>query len=80
MIAGGLFTFGIAERIKIAERVYDWRVVVLEPQDIQLSKYRQVLNKLRQLNPPSGGHGIARFDAELILRFCQELLNHHKFQ
>jgi hypothetical protein len=78
LIAGGLFTFGIAERIKIAERVYDWRVVVLEPQDIQLSKYRQVLNKLRQLNPPSGGHGIARFDAELILRFCQELLNHHQ--
>ena len=78
LIAGGLFTFGIAERIKIAERVYDWRVVVLEPQDIQLSKYREVLNKLRQLNPPSGGHGIARFDAELILRFCQELLNHHQ--
>ena len=78
LIAGGLFTFGIAERIKIAERVYDWRVVVLEPQDIQLSKYREVLNKLRQLNPPSGGHGIARFDAELILRFCQQLLNHHQ--
>ncbi|MBE9257404.1 hypothetical protein [Dolichospermum sp. LEGE 00246] len=78
LIAGGLFTFGIAERIKIAERVYDWRVVVLEPQDIQLSKYREVLNKLRQLNPPSGGHGIARFDAELILRFCQELLSHHQ--
>ncbi|MBO1048322.1 MAG: hypothetical protein HEQ10_11535 [Dolichospermum sp. DEX182a] len=78
LIAGGLFTFGIAERIKIAERVYDWRVVVLEPQDIQLKKYWEVLDKLRKFNPPSGGHGIARFDAELILRFCQELLNHHQ--
>lgn len=78
LIAGGLFTFGISERIKIAERVYDWRVVVLEPQDIQLHKYREVLDKLRKFNPPSGGHGIARFDAELILRFCQELLNHHQ--
>jgi hypothetical protein len=78
LIAGGLFTFGISERIKIAERVYDWRVVVLEPQDIQLKKYWEVLDKLRKFNPPSGGHGIARFDAELILRFCQELLNHHQ--
>ena len=78
LIAGGLFTFGISERIKIAERVYDWRVVVLEPQDIQLHKYREVLDKLRKFNPPSGGHGTARFDAELILRFCQELLNHHQ--
>ncbi|MDB9310644.1 hypothetical protein PN471_18845 [Aphanizomenon sp. CS-733/32] len=80
LIAGGLFSFGISERIKIAERVYDWRVVVLEPQDIQLNKYREVLNKLRQLNPPSGGHGIARFDAELVLKFCQQLLNYHQSQ
>lgn len=80
LIAGGLFTFGIAERIKIAERVYDWRVVALEPKDIQLSKYREVLDKLRKYNPPSGGHGIARFDAELVLKFCQELLNHHPSQ
>ncbi len=80
LIAGGLFTFGISERVKIAERVYDWRVVVLEPQDIQLRKYREVLDKLRKFNPPSGGHGIARFDAELILRFCQQLLNHHQAQ
>jgi hypothetical protein len=78
LIAGGLFTFGISERIKIAERVYDWRVVVLEPQDIQLKKYQEVLDKLRKFNPPSGGHGIARFDAELVLKFCQELLNHHQ--
>lgn len=80
LIAGGLFTFGISERVKIAERVYDWRVVVLEPQDIQLSKYREVLDKLRQFNPPSGGHGIARFDAELVLKFCQQLLNYHQSQ
>ncbi|WP_341530130.1 hypothetical protein WKK05_13030 [Nostoc sp. UHCC 0302] len=80
LIAGGLFSFGIAERIKIADRVFDWRVVVLEPQDIQLSKYKEVLDQLRKYNPPSGGHGVARFDAELILRFCQELLNNHVSQ
>jgi hypothetical protein len=80
LIAGGLFQFGISERIKIAERVFDWRVVVLEPQDIQLNKYREVLDKLRQFNPPSGGHGIARFDAELVLKFCQQLLNYHQSQ
>ncbi|MGM3309677.1 hypothetical protein ACSQ6I_27465 [Anabaena sp. WFMT] len=80
LIAGGLFTFGIAERVKIAERVYDWRVVALEPQDIPLNKYREVLNQLRKFNPPSGGHGIARFDSELILLFCRELLNHHQVQ
>ena len=78
LIAGGLFTFGISERVKIAERVYDWRVVALEPQDIQLTKYREVLDKLRQFNPPSGGHGIARFDSELILRFCQQYLSQKK--
>ncbi len=80
LIAGGLFSFGVAERVKIAERVYDWRVVALEPLDIQLSKYREVLDKLRKYNPPSGGHGIARFDAELVLRFCQQLLNSHPSQ
>ncbi|MBD2435612.1 hypothetical protein [Nostoc sp. FACHB-110] len=80
LIAGGLFSFGVSERIKIADRIFDWRVVVLEPQDIQLSKYREVLDKLRKYNPPSGGHGIARFDAELVLRFCQELLNNHASQ
>jgi hypothetical protein len=80
LIAGGLFSFGVAERIKIADRVFDWRLVVLEPQDIQLSKYRQVLDQLRKYNPPSGGHGIARFDAELVLRFCQELLKNHSSQ
>jgi hypothetical protein len=80
LIAGGLFSFGVAERVKIAERVYDWRVVALQPLDIQLSKYREVLDKLRKYNPPSGGHGIARFDAELVLRFCQQLLNSHPSQ
>ncbi|MFN6569874.1 hypothetical protein [Dendronalium sp. ChiSLP03b] len=80
LIAGGLFSFGVSERVKIADRVFEWRVVVLEPQDIQLSKYREVLDRLRKYNPPSGGHGIARFDAELVLRFCQELLNNHASQ
>lgn len=78
LIAGGLFHFAIAERIKIADRVFDWRVVALQPQDISLNKYRDVLQQLLVYNPPSGAHGIARFDAELVLRFCQELLNHHQ--
>lgn len=80
LIANGLFTFGVSERVKISDRIYDWRVTALEPKDIPLEKYREVLNRLRQYNPPGGGHGIARFDAELVLRFCQELLNHHQAQ
>jgi hypothetical protein len=78
LIAKGLFAFAVSERVKIAERVYDWRVTALEPKDIQFGKYQYVLKRLRQYNPPGGGHGIARFDSELVLRFCQELLNHHK--
>lgn len=77
LIANGLFTFGISERVKIAERVYDWRVTALEPQDIRFEKYQSVLDDLRRFNPPGGGHGIARFDAELVLRFCLELLKSH---
>jgi hypothetical protein len=80
LIAGGLFTFGVSERVKIAERVYDWRVTALEPKDIPFEKYQVVLKSLRQHNPPGGGHGIARFDAELVLRFCRELLNNHEAQ
>jgi hypothetical protein len=78
LIATGLFHFGIAERVKIADRVFDWRVVALQPQDIPLSKYRDVIKTLLVHNPPGGSHGIARFDAELVLRFCQELLNHYQ--
>ncbi|MCV3214396.1 hypothetical protein OGM63_12885 [Plectonema radiosum NIES-515] len=78
LIATGLFHFAIAERVKISDRVFDWRVFALQPQDISLSKYRDILKKLLVHNPPVGGHGTARFDAELILRFCQELLNHHQ--
>ncbi|MBD2124918.1 hypothetical protein NDI39_27565 [Microcoleus sp. ZQ-A2] len=77
LIANGLFTFGISERVKISDRTYDWRVTALNPNDISLEKYREVLNHLRQYNPPGGGHGIARFDAELVLKFCQSLLNYH---
>ncbi|HEY9602569.1 MAG TPA: hypothetical protein V6C85_13220 [Allocoleopsis sp.] len=80
LIANGLFTFGISERVKISDRNFDWRVTALEPNDISLTKYREVLNHLRQYNPPGGGHGIARFDAELVLRFCQSLLNYHQAQ
>jgi hypothetical protein len=77
LIANGLFTFGVSERVKISDRTYDWRVTALNPKDISLEKYREVLNHLRQYNPPGGGHGIARFDAELVLKFCQSLLNYH---
>ncbi len=80
LIANGLFAFGISERVKIAERVYDWRVTALVPQDIKFEKYQSVLDDLRKFNPPGGGHGIARFDAELVLRFCQELLKSHESQ
>jgi hypothetical protein len=50
----------------------------LQPQNINLSKYRDVIKRLLVQNPPGGSHGIARFDAELVLRFCQELLNHNQ--
>ena len=80
LIANGLFTFAISERVKVAERVYDWRVTALEPRDISFEKYQKVLDDLRKFNPPGGGHGIARFDAELVLRFCQELLKNHEAQ
>lgn len=79
-IAGGLFHFALCDRIKIAERVYDWRLVALEPSNISLGKYRKVLDSLRAYNPPGGGHGIARFDAELVLKFCQTLLDNHQAQ
>ncbi len=77
LIAAGLFEFGVAERVKVAEKTYDWRVVALEPQDISLHQYRAVLDELRKTNPPGGGHGVARFDAELVLKFSKELLNRH---
>ncbi|MGB3264027.1 MAG: hypothetical protein WBA89_08705 [Microcoleus sp.] len=80
LIAGGLFNFALCDRIKISDSAYDWRAVVLEPSNIQLQKYREILNELRVFNPPGGGHGIARFDAELVLRFCQTLLNNHPAQ
>jgi len=80
LIANGLFAFGISEWVKIAERVYDWRVTALVPQDIKFEKYQSVLDDLRRFNPPGGGHGIARFDAELVLRFCHELLKSHAAQ
>lgn len=66
MIAGGLFNFALCDRIKISDSAYDCRAVALEPSNIQLQKYRVVLNELRVYNPPGGGHGIARFDAELV--------------
>ena len=75
LIAKGLFDFALSERVKVADNTFDWRVVLLEPKDISLSNYRSVLNDLRKLNPPGSGYGIARFDAELVLKFSQEMLN-----
>ena len=75
LIAKGLFDFALSERIKVADNTFDWRVVVLEHKDISLNNYRSVLSDLKQLNPPGSGYGIARFDAELVLRFSQEMLN-----
>jgi len=77
LIAGGFFQFSLAERVKVAESVFDWRVVALEPYEITLFKYKKVLNDLRVYNPPGSGHGIARFDAELVLKLCEEMLNNH---
>lgn len=80
LIAGGFFEFAIAERVKIAEGTYDWRVVAVEPKAMQLDDYRRVLDDLRSRHPPSGGYGIARFDSELVLKLCQELLKYHPQQ
>jgi hypothetical protein len=77
LIAHGFFVFGVSESVKVADK-YDRRVLALEPQDIRFSKYCEVLDRFRQLNTPSGSHGVARFDAELVLRFCLELLQHHQ--
>lgn len=77
LIAYGFFEFGLSERVKITEGSFDWRVVALEPKDISLWKYRNVLIELRVKNPPSGAFGIARFDAETVLKFCQKQLRYH---
>ena len=77
LLAGGFFEFGLSERVKVAESTYDWRTVALEPRDISLKTYRDVLNELRKNNPPGGGHGVARFDAELALKLSQALLDRH---
>jgi hypothetical protein len=78
LIANGFFEFALCDRVKVADKTYDWRVVVLEPYDIALHEYRLVFNKLRIYNPPSSGYGIACFDAELVLKFYQEQLNYHR--
>ncbi|MBD1821830.1 hypothetical protein H6F51_04875 [Cyanobacteria bacterium FACHB-DQ100] len=77
LIAAGLLEFGLSERVKVAESTYDWRVVTLEPKEISLSDYSAALTDLRKTNPPSGAFGVARFDAEIVLKFCQTLLNAH---
>jgi hypothetical protein len=77
LIAHGFFTLGISESVKVADK-YDRRVLALEPQDIRFSKYCEVLDRFRRFNTPSGSHGVARFDAELVLRLSLELLQHHQ--
>ncbi|GFE68272.1 hypothetical protein [Chroococcus sp. FPU101] len=77
LIAGGIFQYALAERVKVSEKSFDWRLVVLDPQDITLNEYSIVLNQLRQYDPPSGSHGVAKFDAELSLKFTKELLNYY---
>ncbi|MEE3715452.1 hypothetical protein V2H45_01685 [Tumidithrix elongata RA019] len=77
LIAAGLHQYGISERIKVSDRDYDWRVVALEPQEINLDQYGETLDQLRKFNPPSGAYGVARFDAEMVLNFSLELLKHH---
>ena len=77
LIAAGLFEFGIAERIKVSDRTFDWRMLLLEPKELNLSSYRAVLDDVRKFSPPSGAHGVARFDAEMSIRLSKELLEHH---
>jgi hypothetical protein len=77
LIAAGLFEFGIAERIKVSDRTFDWRMLLLEPKELSLSSYRAVLDDVRKFSPPSGAHGVARFDAEMSIRLSKELLKHH---
>jgi hypothetical protein len=77
LIAAGLFEFGIAERIKVSDNTFDWRMVLLEPKDLSLSSYREVLDEVRKFSPPSGAHGVARFDAEMSIGLSKELLKHH---
>lgn len=77
LIAAGLFEFGIAERIKVSDRTFDWRMLLLEPKELSLSSYRTVLDDVRKFSPPSGAHGVARFDAEMSIRLSKELLKHH---
>lgn len=77
LVAAGLFEFGFSERVKVAERIYDWRVLSLQPTKINLSSYRSALDGLRNMRLPSSGYGIARFDAEVVLSFSDELLHYH---
>lgn len=77
LIATGFFHFAVAERVKINDKTFDWRAFALQPQDILYSKYKEIVEQLL-IHIPGGGHGIARFDAELVLRFCQQLLEYHQ--
>lgn len=77
LIAIGLFEFGIAERVKISDNTFDWRMVLLEPKELSFSSYRDILDEVRIHSPPSGVHGVARFDAEMSLELSKALLKYH---
>jgi len=77
LIANGFFTYGISEVIKVADRKYDRIAIALCPHDISLQRYEAVLDEFRKYETPNSSHGAARFDAELVIRFCQRLLKHH---
>jgi hypothetical protein len=79
LIANGFFTFAISEIVKVASK-NELRILALEPQDISFSKYQRVLADLRKFNNLSGIHGTARFDAELVLLVCKEILKYHQSQ
>ena len=79
-IATGFFEFAIAERVKISDRVFDWRVLGLNPHEITFEQYKKILDKLRVFNPAGGGHGIARFDAEIVIKMSIEFLEYYPFK
>ena len=79
-IATGFFKFAISERVKISDRVFDWRILALNPYEITLEQYKYVLDKLRSFKPAGGGHGIARFDAELVINISIEFLEYYPFK
>ena len=86
LIANGLFTFAISERVKVAERVYDWRVTALEPRDISFEKFqRSYRGRYLQSSEIAGSKISARsppYVCQLHLdhRALREVLNYWKVE